>query len=209
MTALKEQFLALLTAFAVENTVAHNLWQNLQSHYNEPHRHYHNLSHIKALHSHFDSVKPFLKNPHAVELAIFYHDVIYDPKQSDNEMQSVKFLQNQLAEFLPKSLLNEVGGLILATQKHTLTDVENSDMAYFLDMDLAILGSEKAVYQNYAQAIRQEYAHFADNDYRQGRSAVLKAFLQRPKLFFSQVFFDKYENVARQNIQAEIYQLNQ
>ena len=53
-----------------------------------------------------------------------------------------------------------------------LADKDNrSDAAYFLDMDLSILGMPWPEYEHYAQAIRQEYAHVPMTDYKTGRTA--------------------------------------
>lgn len=201
------RFLALMETLGITPSHADTLLKNLINRYSESHRFYHNLNHIKALLGHFDSVKPLLNHPNAVALAIFYHDVIYDPTQTNNEQQSVAFFQQQLASGLSTDLSDKASQLILATQRHCLTDVSDSDMAYFLDMDLAILGSEPSAYQAYAHAIRQEYSHFCEKDYRQGRVAVLTNFLQRHRLFFSANFFERYETLARQNLQAEIKRL--
>lgn len=199
--------LSLMKQLGMDENVAMPLVTDLVEHYDEPQRFYHNLGHIDALLQHFEPIQPQLNEPLAIELAIFYHDVIYDPKRSDNELQSANFFEKQLTPYLPETLLNKVRGLILATQRHTFNDLENSDMAYFLDMDLAILGSPPTVYQAYAVAIRHEYHHIADKEYKQGRANVLTHFLQRPRLFFSDSFYVRFECQARINLAWELDQL--
>eukprot|EP00007_Cunea_sp_BSH-02190019_P001729 CAMPEP_0174233664 /NCGR_PEP_ID=MMETSP0417-20130205/3647_1 /TAXON_ID=242541 /ORGANISM="Mayorella sp, Strain BSH-02190019" /LENGTH=91 /DNA_ID=CAMNT_0015311915 /DNA_START=64 /DNA_END=336 /DNA_ORIENTATION=- len=52
-----------------------------------------------------------------------------------------------------------------------------SDLAYFLDFDLAILGARATCYAKYAAQIRSEYAHIPEAAYCDGRVAVLRRFL--------------------------------
>lgn len=121
-------------------------------------------------------------------------------------------MQTQLTGLIDNQILTTAKNLILMTQKHqlddNLSDSQKHDASYFLNMDLAILGSKPSVYQTYAQAIRKEYSHFSDGAYKQGRAKVLTTFLQRPRLFFSDAFFEQFEATARQNLQSEIQQLN-
>lgn len=83
--------------------------------------------------------------------------------------------------------------------------LENSDLtASFLDLDLSILGAMEEEYDAYAQQIREEYCHFSWEDYSKGRRAVMEGFLKRERLYFTPHFYNKYESVARNNIQSEI-----
>ena len=195
------------------------LWQPLVSHYTEAHRHYHDLSHIAFLFKQFDSIKPNLIHPDSVALAIFYHDVIYDTQNSSNlssalsnERQSANFMQQQLDNLVPQSLINQAFNLILLTEKHELNDDDNhdfqNDARYFLDMDLSILGQSDEVYEGYAKAVRLEYAQVPDELYRQGRMQVLTNFLNRPRLYFTDYFYDRFEQMARTNLEREIKNLS-
>lgn len=74
----------------------------------------------------------------------------------------------------------------------------------FLDLDLAILGASSSEYDEYTAQIRQEYIYYSGEDYRAGRKAVLKGFLARERLYFTDYFHQLYEIEARQNIQREI-----
>lgn len=83
--------------------------------------------------------------------------------------------------------------------------MENSDVtALFLDLDLSILGGTEEEYDAYAREIRQEYCQYSWEDYCNGRSDVMKGFLRRERLYFTTHFYNKYESVARNNIQREI-----
>jgi predicted metal-dependent HD superfamily phosphohydrolase len=80
--------------------------------------------------------------------------------------------------------------------------------ALFLDMDLAILAGYEPDFAAYDQAIRKEYAHVSDADYRQGRGQFIERFLARPKIFLSEPF-SGMEFSARHNLQTALDKLRQ
>lgn len=204
---MKTAFAKLLQVYEIDYQTIADCWQNIVTHYQQPHRHYHTLHHIQALLEQFDGIKDQLKQPESVLLAIFYHDVIYqtqDKPAMSNERQSAAYFIAELGGFLPIDLQNRVVELIIATEKHELADTNDSDMAYFLDMDLRILGQTDLVYQAYCQQIRLEYQHVAKVLYNFSRKKALKRFLDRKRLYFTQRFSTQYEQQARQNIKSEI-----
>ena len=193
-----------------------NCWKNIYSHYTQSHRYYHTLTHLEHMFGHFDKVESLLTEPVSVALAIWYHDIIYQPAHNDNERQSADYFKQQLAKHLPPQLTSRVESLIMMTADHQLqyrdgndcNDSAEQDASYFLDMDLAILGADWTTYFGYAKQVRLEYQQVALVDYNRARSAVLNGFLQRDRLYFSKQFFDKYEQQARENIKREIDFLN-
>ncbi len=80
------------------------------------------------------------------------------------------------------------------------------DIQVLRDADLAILGSPPQEYAAYAQAIRQEYAWVSDDRYRQGRSRILQAFLQRRTLYFTSPM-QALISQAHHNLKTEIQRL--
>ena len=204
---MKTAFAKLIQVYEIDYQTIADCWQNIVTHYQQPHRHYHTLHHIQALLEQFDGIKDQLKQPESVLLAIFYHDVIYQTQSKpamSNERQSAAYFIAELGGFLPIDLQNRVVELIIATEKHELADTNDSDMAYFLDMDLRILGQTDLVYQAYCQQIRLEYQHVAKVLYNFSRKKALKRFLDRKRLYFTERFSTQYEQQARQNIKSEI-----
>lgn len=196
-----------------------HLWEILIDQYTQPHRYYHNLSHIQAMLNHFKKHKQQLQNPLVVIFAIYYHDVIYQTdfsinpveNRKSNECLSAEFFVDQLCGCFQEGFIQQVVELILMTEKHKLkTTMMNdiNDAQLFLDIDLGVLGQPPKTYQTYAKAIRQEYAHVMDKDYQKGRIDVLVHFLKRERIYFSEAFFTKYEYQARKNLQAEITHLS-
>ncbi|MGP4863830.1 HD domain-containing protein [Psychrobacter sp. T6-5] len=190
---------------------AQALWQNISVRYGEPQRAYHTLSHIEQLLVQFDSIKHHLSKPHIVALALYYHDVIYDPTRSDNEQKSAEYAVDALSSYLSPEQCQHIYALIMMTANHQIDEsiysVKYSDAAYLLDMDLSILGAPWPIYQQYTQAIRQEYAHVSDDNYRNGRIAVLKGLLAHPKLYLTDYYYRQLETQARDNINCELISL--
>ncbi len=179
-------------------------FDELCHYYSETHRAYHNLSHIQAL---FQLLKPYeeeLKHPILVNWAVFYHDIIYNPKRKDNELKSAEVAVEVMKNVGFKKQEQElVFGLIMATKDHKAT-ANTADFYYLLDADIAILGSELASYQQYSQAIRQEYKHVPGFLYRIGRKKALKHLAQKTPFFYTHVFRAQFEEQAKKNITWEL-----
>ena len=80
--------------------------------------------------------------------------------------------------------------------------------AILISIDLSILGAEGARYDAYAAAIRQEYSHVGDRDYRAGRAKVLSQFAARSVIFPDAVFAARYDRQARENLARELASLS-
>ncbi|MGY8857126.1 MAG: HD domain-containing protein [Pseudomonadales bacterium] len=201
------QHLSAMTSDILPKQIV-RLWQDIVTRYGEPQRAYHTLNHIKQLLVQFDSVKHHLAEPHIIALALYYHDVIYDPTRSDNELKSAEFATDALSPYLSTEPCQQIHALIMMTASHqidTLVDRNKyNDAAYLLDMDLSILGTPWSAYEQYAKAIRQEYKHIADNNYRDGRTAVLQGLLAHPKLYLTDHYYNQLETQARANIKREL-----
>ena len=209
-TELGKLFEWHLTAInnAIEPAILKALWQDIAVRYNESQRAYHSLQHIQQLFSQFEQIKHQLHEPHIIALALYYHDVIYDPRRSDNELKSAEYAVEALKGYLSAEQCQHIYALIMMTATHELHECLDkdtvSDAAYLLDMDLSILGTPWSEYQVYAQAVRQEYRHIANEDYRTGRIAVLQKLLAHPVLYLTAYYHNYFEVQARDNIKREI-----
>ena len=196
---------------AIEPVILKALWQDIAMRYNETQRVYHSLQHIQQLFGQFEQIKQHLSEPHIIALALFYHDVIYAPTRSDNELKSAEYAVKSLSPYLSAEPCQYIYALIMMTASHQIADIDEgsdkarkSDAAYLLDMDLSILGAAWPEYEQYAQAVRQEYAHISNIDYRVGRIAVLKGLLAHPTLYLTDYYYARLEEQARENIKREI-----
>jgi predicted metal-dependent HD superfamily phosphohydrolase len=197
---LKNRWLALFPS-AVHATAA-SCFDELAAHYGEPHRHYHTLAHVSACLTLLDFVREELADPLAMELALWLHDVIYDPTQNDNEERSAYYAEALLGRLgVSPAVIATVVGLIRVTQHPAIPT--SHDEALMVDIDLAILAAPAEAYRDYAAQIRQEYIHVPEALYREGRAAVLKGFLDQDSVYHSAFFHARFEARARANIEQE------
>lgn len=175
--------------------------------YNQVHRHYHTLEHIAEMTLLLAEYRDKISRWADVIFACLYHDIVYDAKRSDNEALSAGRCEADAAKLgIAQPQCQHIAALILATRKHELSD-DSLDAKLFLDADLAILGASQERYERYAAGVRNEYSHVPEADYRAGRSAVLKKFLERPRLYYSDEMRARFETPARANIAGEIENL--
>jgi predicted metal-dependent HD superfamily phosphohydrolase len=166
--------------------------------YGEAHRAYHSASHVAACLSLLDEVAAPSEARDAVELALWFHDAVYDPKAKDNEEESARWAERSLgAAGAPKALARRVGALVRATARH---EPQDDDEALVVDVDLGILGASRRDYARFEAAIRREYAFVPDEAFREGRGAVLRRFLQRRPLFHRPELRARLEARARENL---------
>ena len=211
MPSLEQRFqtdaAVLLSASTVSTSPEQSinqLWDELHGYYSEGNRAYHNLQHLRNLFALYDEYQDQLNEPAIVAWAIWYHDIIYNAKRKDNELRSAELAQRRLRQLhMPKEQIKQVVSYIEATAQHLSVEAIN-DLAYFLDFDLAILGSDRETYSTYAKSIRQEYRHVPGFLYRRGRRKVLRYFAAAPKLFRTKEFQMYFEAKAKSNISWEL-----
>jgi predicted metal-dependent HD superfamily phosphohydrolase len=176
--------------------------------YAEPWRFYHTLDHVGSVLDLIDWLERLAVNPAAVRMAAWFHDVVYDPRAKDNEERSADFAAEALPKLaVPEETVAEVRRLILLTKTHATT-ADDRDGHILLDADLAVLGAAAEKYRQYAAAIRREYDWVPETEYRTGRAAVLRRFLERDRIYFTEPMYAEREAAARRNLLAEIAQLD-
>lgn len=184
-------------------------WGVIEGRYSEKQRHYHTLRHLEEMFQHFDKYFKKLNQPELVVLAIFFHDIIYDPKANDNEEESAEVFSqfSKEAGNLEADKTDAVMKWILQTKSHSVKENSDKDLQFFLDMDMAVLGRPSEGYKKYADQIREEYIHIPDPEYKKRRSAVLRGFCQRQRIFATDEFHEMYHDIAIQNLKTEILSL--
>lgn len=169
--------------------------------YNEPHRAYHNWTHVDDVLASLDFLLEG-KQQQADEVkcdviiatfSAFFHDVIYNPKSSTNEKDSadlfVEFL-TELSGVLSKhgcgvknsQMKHGVVECIIATASHISSAMKanqsgNEIVSIFLDADISILGKCADDYNKYAVSIRKEYSFVERDVYCEKRAEILQSFL--------------------------------
>jgi predicted metal-dependent HD superfamily phosphohydrolase len=182
------------------------LFEQLVASYAESQRAYHTLTHIHDCLAQFDQAITLAQHPAEVEAALWLHDAIYNPGASNNEELSADWATTILTQgHVPAATIDRVCRLILATRHKSLP--ENGDAALLVDIDLSILGRDAATFERYEQQIRQEYRFVPEQDYREGRCAILASFLSRASVYQTPFFREHYESRARENLSRSVAKL--
>lgn len=173
----------------------------------EPYRHYHNLDHLRATLDVADAHAGWADNIDLVRLALFFHDVVYDPEAAGNEQASADVSATLLNLCsVPSESRDEVHRLVRLTADHSV-DPSDRDGSLLADADLAVLAWDWPEYQAYAEAIRAEYAHVPDDLFRAGRANVLTGLLALPTLYRIEPLRVRWEAKARGNLTRELIEL--
>lgn len=166
--------------------------------YSEKQRAYHTVQHIYECLNLLESIRSELNDAHAVALALWFHDAIYDPKAKDNELKSAELFEQYMAQYLPVNTVQKIKRWILATQKHALTN--ETDLQFLLDIDLSILAATPERFIQYEQQIQKEYAWVDPEVYLIKRKEVLVHFYQSEPLYQTTYFQKNFELNAKQNL---------
>ena len=181
----------------------------LDRRYREPHRHYHTWEHIEECLQLLEWARHLADDPAAVEMALWFHDAVYDPRGGDNEERSARLARESAAAMgLREQLAERIGELILVTRVGAPEpDRGSSDALVVGDVDLAILGRSPRRYRRYEAAIRREYAWVPVEEFRRRRAAILQGLLARPRLYATDLFRSRFEARARANLHGSLRRL--
>lgn len=180
-------------------TIDPGLLNQLVAAYSQQQRHYHTLQHLRECLAHCDAAGSLARRPAEVEIALWFHDAVYDPRRDDNEERSADWARRSVvAAGLDDAVAERVAALVRATAGHAPS--ADPDTQLLLDIDLAILGATGERFAQFEQQVRAEYAHVTEDAWRRGRARVLQGFSARPRIYGTQAYHDALEQRARANI---------
>jgi nicotinate (nicotinamide) nucleotide adenylyltransferase len=188
--------------------------------HNQEGRFYHTAMHLKEMLEYLQILRQtsILSKQQSLPmvLAIFFHDVVYNPNSIQNEKDSAMLFEEFNQDVgIDTSISKAVVTMILATEKHQILpmpdvdeDMFQSAQAYFLDLDMAVLGKKPEAYLEYAALIRQEFSFVDPRTYCSKRAEILQSFLAKT-IFQTRLFQEAMEERARHNLCQEIRLLRQ
>ena len=174
-------------------------WEELRNRYQEPHRRYHDLRHVRFCLEQFDLVRSLTDDPDAVEMSIWYHDVIYEPGAADNEKRSAGFFAWYTVDLFPGEFIVTVRHLILATA-HPETLCEG-DAGFVTDIDLSSFALPWSDFDRDNKDLREEQSDVSDEFYYPAKVRFLTLLSNRSRIFRTDFFHERFEAQARQNIE--------
>lgn len=199
----RQRFRQSLTGIGI--APSNDAFDALAAAYGSDGRHYHTADHIAACLLHFDEYRGLAIRPSEIEIAIWFHDAVYDTHAGDNEEQSALWASDYLvSERADEAVVRRVSDMIIATKTHAAA---TSDESLLVDIDLGILGAPRAAFEKYDAAIRQEYGWVPIEIYRANRTSVLQSFLQRDVIYTTNEIRNKLERQARSNLAEKIREL--
>ena len=161
-----------------------------------PYRRYHTLDHIHDCMHRLDKVAALLNDPDAVEIALWFHDAIYEMDSGTNEEESAKLFE-RLSNGAEPAFRRRVCGLILATRH--FGGERDHDRRFMVDIDLAGFGASWDEFMRNGVLLRQESPKKTDAQYLTGQVSFLKKLQRRRHVFATEYFRDRYEAKARSN----------
>lgn len=200
---LKDRFFTLCDAYSSDLDLILQSWNEIENQYSKKGRFYHNLQHLENMCKEIDDVKSQLKSIDTVLFSIYYHDIVYHTFSKLNEEKSSDWASESLKKIgVSKGQIDKVQQQILATKKHLHT--ADLDTNYLLDADLSVLGKEENMYNDYIKKIRKEYSIYPNFLYNPAREKVLLGLLEQNFIYKTDFFREKYELLARENIEREL-----
>jgi predicted metal-dependent HD superfamily phosphohydrolase len=200
----REHLMATLAELGASAT--YDIYPDLASAYAAPERVYHTADHIEHCLAHFQHHREIAGQPAQIEIALWFHDAIYDTRRADNEQRSADWARNFLGRArVEPACIERIGALIIATRHNAAVD--DPDQQLLIDIDLGILGQSSAAFAVHDAAIRREYAWVPWPRYVEARVAVLTGFLNRSSIYSTPRFVARCEAQARRNIAHAIAKL--
>lgn len=183
------------------------LHAELRRRYSEAHRAYHTLHHLAECLGLLEQARGQGPEAAELEIALWFHDAVYEPRRSDNEQRSADWARRELRRAgATVAQQDRIGALVTVTAHDG--EPQTDDEALMSDIDLAILGSGPARFEEYEQQVRSEYQHLPLQLYRAGRRKLLGDFLARPRIYLTADFFEQREEAARRNLQRSVERLS-
>jgi predicted metal-dependent HD superfamily phosphohydrolase len=171
--------------------------------YSEPQRRYHSRQHLSECLAAYAEVRVLAVHPAEVELALWFHDAIYDIHRHDNEERSAEWARTALLDAgVEYDAAQRVAAMVLAT-RHAQPPT-TADEQLIVDIDLAILGAAPERYAEYERQVRAEYAFVPGWLFGRKRRAILRSFRDRTYIYGTEHFRTQLEERARANIGASL-----
>jgi predicted metal-dependent HD superfamily phosphohydrolase len=208
MLNLKARWAELVEAAHVDWT-----WRILAAAYSAPSRHYHNLEHVEWCLSLMDKTcsasEAFGYWMRPVEVALFFHDVVYVPGDKRNELLSAQLLESMTPVLRLSGIqIATAVSAIHATRTHEAVFVDNVVTAAVVGIDLSILGSLPEEYDRYVANVRKEYGHVSGEAWSVGRRGFLRDMIARPgPIFLGSIYRQLFEEQAQANMRRELADL--
>lgn len=198
----QDRFVALWSRSCGERDSAEDLFKGIETSYGEPHRRYHTGTHIEQCLKQFDLARTEMDDADAIELALWFHDVEYDPDASDNELASAERFRRSAAGSMDNALIDQVYRLIMATIHSSPPQLP--DEQYVIDIDLSSFGLPWDEFYVDSRNVRDEFPALSEKEFAIKNGGFLQGLLDRPSIYSTEFFRQRLETTARENMRRQI-----
>lgn len=167
--------------------------------YNDGQRYYHTLEHINECLDIFIKVRHMCHHPLNVFFAILFHDIVYVPGASDNEVKSSQLMWEYCEKFDCIDAI-AVYNYIELTKEHKIG--HDHDWKIFRDIDMSILGANGRRFMAYDNALQFEYFHYIEV-FPEKRVEFLES-VDLENIYATEYFDNRYGEKARSNVKLLI-----
>ena len=167
--------------------------------YREPHRRYHTAAHVEHCLRQFDLAADRMDEPDVVEMALWFHDAIYDIPGKENELRSAELFAAKADGRGSEQFRSVVHRLIMATTHRA--PPETLDESFIVDIDLSSFGLPWEEFLRDSRAVRAEFPHVSDAEFYPKQKKFLESLVAGPEFCFTEFFRDRHETRARENIE--------
>ena len=167
--------------------------------YREPHRRYHTPAHVEHCLCCFDLAADRMDEPDAVEMALWFHDAIYDVPTEENELRSAELFAARAGGRGEERFRSKVRRLIMVTTHRE--PPATLDESFIVDIDLSSFGLPWEEFLRDSLAVRGEFPLVPDAEFYPRHRKFVGSLVARPAFFFTEFFRDRHEARARENIE--------
>ena len=171
----------------------------LDAAYREPHRRYHTVAHVEHCLHCFDLAADRMDEPDAVEMALWFHDAVYDVPTQGNELRSAELFAARAGGRGSERFRSTVHRLIMVTEHRE--PPATLDESFIVDIDLSSFGLPWDEFLRDSLAVRAEFAMVPDAEFYPRHRKFTESLLARPHFCFTEFFRERHEARARENVE--------
>ena len=200
---LKDRFTRLWERCLIDGVTSDPdpVWETLDRLYTEPHRHSHDVSHLEHCLLELDPVREGLDRPDQVEMALWFHDAVHHSNQSDNEARSAELFSTMAEGVMIVASVATIADLITVTTHKDPPETE--DQQYICDIDMSSFGAPWERFLQDSMNLKKEFLGPVE-DYYSRKRRFFESLLQRPRVFYTEHFYNRYGEKARRNIRRTL-----
>lgn len=204
INVMAEQWMRLMAHYQVDDEASRLMYSKIDEAYGGEGRYYHNMTHIENVLDSISELRSLANDYHAIQLAVWFHDIVYETERQDNEARSASYGYEALIELgIDEVIAARVRDLILVTADHRAPDGD-MDAKILIDADLAPLAADQALFAIQSEDIRKEAAGMPVEAFIDSRRRFLNGMLDRERIYLTPQFHNSLEEKARENIKGSL-----